>query len=184
MHDFTGTDRFTIVRRIGAGGMGIVYEAYDKERDVRVALKTLPKVDAAALYRFKHEFRALTDVVHPNLVALYQLISVGEQWFFTMEFVNGCDFLEYVRPQAVAASEGKTGLTSSLSTPQGETVDYLHSPKADKGIARTRACATRPSWGRNSTIACARRCGNWPTAFAPCTKPASCTGTSSPPTSW
>ena len=71
MHEFAGTERFTIVRRIGVGGMGIVYEAYDKERDVRVALKTLPRVDAAALYRFKQEFRALTDVVHPNLVALY-----------------------------------------------------------------------------------------------------------------
>ena len=133
LHEFTGTERFTIVRRIGAGGMGIVYEAYDKERDARVALKTLPKVDAAALYRFKNEFRTLTDVVHPNLVALHQLISVGEQWFFTMEFVNGCDFLEYIRPQGVALSEPKKGLTSSLGTSQGETVDHTPAGVEHKG---------------------------------------------------
>src|SRR5262245_27493020 len=114
--DFKGTDRFVIVRRIGAGGMGVVYEALDKERNERVALKTLPQIDPRALYLFKQEFRSLTDVAHPNLAALHELISVGEQWFFTMEFVDGINFLEYVR-------KGIPGMTSP-STPadRAETV--------------------------------------------------------------
>ena len=78
--DFTGTERFGIVRRIGAGGMGVVYEAHDRERDARVALKTLHRLDAEALYRLKQEFRALTDISHPNLIQLYELFSVGGQW--------------------------------------------------------------------------------------------------------
>jgi tetratricopeptide (TPR) repeat protein/tRNA A-37 threonylcarbamoyl transferase component Bud32 len=98
--EFSGGGRFAVVRRIGAGGMGVVYEAFDRERQVRVALKTLPQVEARALLRFKEEFRNLADVSHPNLAALYELFSIGDEWFFSMELVDGQDFLEYVRPSS------------------------------------------------------------------------------------
>ncbi|HEY0133582.1 MAG TPA: protein kinase, partial [Nannocystis sp.] len=86
---------YTIVRLIGRGGMGAVYEAHDERGEV-VALKTLRGCEPAALVRFKHEFRALSDLVHPNLALLYSLAVTGDQAFLTMERIDGVDFLTYV----------------------------------------------------------------------------------------
>jgi serine/threonine protein kinase len=92
-----GRERFEIGRQIGAGGMGIVYEAFDHDRRMAVALKTIPRVDGNALIRLKSEFRALADVTHPNLVTLYDLVSDAQGTFFTMELISGIDFLRHVR---------------------------------------------------------------------------------------
>src|SRR5690349_14071144 len=89
--------RFTIRRRLGEGGMGVVYEAFDEDRRVAVALKTLRHFDGMALARFKREFRALSGLSHPNLVALDELFVEDNNWFFTMELVVGVDFVCYAR---------------------------------------------------------------------------------------
>ena len=94
---FAGTDRFAVVRFLGSGGFGTVYEAYDRQRRALVALKILHRADAAGLFRLKREFRALADLSHPNLVSLYELLSEREHWFISMELVSGCDFLGFVR---------------------------------------------------------------------------------------
>jgi eukaryotic-like serine/threonine-protein kinase len=94
---FSGTDRFEVRRRLGEGGMGIVYEAFDRERSSVVALKTIRRMDAQGLYRLKQEFRALADLQHDNLISLHELICDGDLWFFTMELVAGQDFLSFVR---------------------------------------------------------------------------------------
>ena len=89
--------RFQIVRALGQGGMGVVYEALDAARAGRVALKTLTRCRAQDLYRLKNEFRSLADVAHPNLVALHEFICDDDTWFFTMDLLQGEDFLAYVR---------------------------------------------------------------------------------------
>jgi eukaryotic-like serine/threonine-protein kinase len=134
--DFSATERFSIIRRLGAGGMGVVYEAYDRERDVRVALKTLRRFDARELYRFKREFRALADVIHPNLVALHELIGVGEQWFFTMEIVHGVHFLDFVcdRPKA-SSVETRTAFGTAPSADEiGGRVTPRTTPTQQEGM--------------------------------------------------
>jgi hypothetical protein len=91
-------DRFEIVRKIGEGGMGVVYEAFDAERRSKVALKTLSRLEAGDVYRLKNEFRALSDVSHPNLVRLHELFADEGQWFFSMDLVDGVRFDTWVRP--------------------------------------------------------------------------------------
>jgi eukaryotic-like serine/threonine-protein kinase len=95
--DFHGTSRFEIRRHLGTGGMGAVYQAYDRDRKEDVALKTVLRADPTAVYLFKREFRNLADVAHPNLVNLYELLYEEGHWFFTMELLDGVDFLGYIR---------------------------------------------------------------------------------------
>ncbi len=104
--DFADTERFKVLRRLGKGGMGVVYEVFDAERDQHVALKTLKRLSANAVLRFKNEFRALQNLHHPNLVRLEELFEKGGKWFFTMELIEGVSLLEYVRSDG-----GKPGPT-------------------------------------------------------------------------
>ena len=113
---FVGTERFTLLRRLGTGGMGVVYEAHDRMMDKVVALKTLTRAEAEHIYRFKREFRALADVSHPNLVTLYELMSDGPNWFFTMELVDGVTFIQYVRQ--AAAGEPAADIDNTLPAPR------------------------------------------------------------------
>jgi serine/threonine protein kinase/tetratricopeptide (TPR) repeat protein len=131
-HDFLGTERFRIRRRLGSGGMGVVYEAHDRETDKLVALKTLTRAEASHISRFKNEFRSLADVSHPNLVALYEFMVEGQYWFFTMELVKGVNFLEHVRPgyQARRRQSSKTP-TLLKSTQAGSPPELLADYEAE-----------------------------------------------------
>ncbi len=90
-----GSERFVIREKLGSGAFGDVFRAYDQELQTTVALKTLHRADPAAIYHFKNEFRSLSGVTHPNLVQLFELLSKDDRWFFTMELVEGLNFVEY-----------------------------------------------------------------------------------------
>ncbi len=89
-------DRYEVLRRIGAGGMGVVYEVMDRERSQRLALKTITNPNIEKVFQLKREFRALADLSHPNLVALYDLVVDDDRCFFTMELLDGSDLLAYL----------------------------------------------------------------------------------------
>ncbi len=93
-------NRFVIERLVGSGGMGVVYRAHDNRHGTSIALKTLLSANSSAIYRLKQEFRALADLVHPNLVGLHELFfdEALNQWFFTMDLVPGDPLLERLGP--------------------------------------------------------------------------------------
>lgn len=95
--EFRGTERYELRALLGVGAMGVVYEAFDRELGVVVALKCLPSTSPQAALRFKREFRSLRDLHHENLVKLGELVSVDDQLFFTMELIDGTDIVSYCR---------------------------------------------------------------------------------------
>jgi tetratricopeptide (TPR) repeat protein len=100
-------DRYLIIGLLGAGGMGVVYAAYDPQLDRKVALKLIGRhggesdVERARLAR---EARALARLNHPNATTIYDAGIDGARWFVAMEFVDGGDLAGWLRaaPRGVA----------------------------------------------------------------------------------
>jgi len=90
-------DRYVIERELGSGAFGTVYAARDSETGQLVALKRLYRMSAEALAHFKHEFRSVQGLAHPNIVRLDGLFEHPSGWLIAMEFVEGTDLLSYVR---------------------------------------------------------------------------------------
>ena len=89
--------RYRVEERLGRGSMGVVYRVYDHQRDARLALKCLTRVEPSTILQFKNEFRALADLTHPHLITLYDLVAMEDTWFFTMELLSGLDLVTHIR---------------------------------------------------------------------------------------
>src|SRR5687767_13206441 len=99
---------YEIVAMLGAGGMGEVYQAYDKKLERRVAVKVLPEVfalHADRIARLQREARVLASLNHPSIAALYGLEHVDEVHFLVMELVEGETLEDRLKRGPVAAEE-------------------------------------------------------------------------------
>jgi serine/threonine protein kinase/tetratricopeptide (TPR) repeat protein len=92
--------RFELIEELGAGGMGIVYRAFDKEIGEEIALKVLhPDIalDQKTVERFRNEIKLARKITHKNVCRMHELHQDGKQLFITMEYVPGQDLKEIIK---------------------------------------------------------------------------------------
>jgi hypothetical protein len=103
---------FRILREIGRGGMGVVYEARQISLNRRVALKVLPlaaMLDARRLERFRHEAQAAAMLRHPHIVAVHSVGCERGVHYYAMDFIEGPSLAEVVQQLRAESKEQGAG---------------------------------------------------------------------------
>lgn len=132
----TLSNRFEIVRRLGAGGYGEVFEAIDHRVEARVAVKRLWHADPDAILRFKREFRTRQDIEHPNLVHVGELLEVDGEWLLTMELIVGTPWLRFVRRDPMRLASTARQVAEALSALHD--ADLIHCDVKPSNVLVTR----------------------------------------------
>ncbi len=102
--------RYIVLSRLGGGGMGVVYGAYDPQLDRKVALKLLRTEGAAlagrdAQARLLREAQAMARLSHPNVIAVHDVGTLGEEVFIAMEFIDGRTLTRWLKEKERAPRE-------------------------------------------------------------------------------
>ncbi len=92
LHQRLEHDRYELLRVLGSGSSGVVYEALDHHTGARVALKRLRLESPDDFLQLKNEFRSVSGITHPSLVQLGRLVCDHIDCFFTMRHVDGVTF--------------------------------------------------------------------------------------------
>ncbi|APW58997.1 Serine/threonine-protein kinase PrkC [Paludisphaera borealis] len=110
---------FRIIREVGRGGMGVVYEAIQLSLDRRVALKVLPNasaLDSKQLRRFQLEAQAAAGLQHPHIVEVYSTGTAEGTPYYAMRFIEGRDLAQVVRDRRAQNERRDTGASPQAAS--------------------------------------------------------------------
>jgi len=109
---------YTILEKLGEGGMGVVYKAEDTRLERQVAIKFLPREVAAqdqAKRRFKIEAKAAAALNHPNIATIHQIEEVDDKMFIVMEYVDGQNLRQLVQTQGAIPVEDAINCATQIA---------------------------------------------------------------------
>ncbi len=92
--------RYEMISVLGIGGMAVVYKAFDHKLKRNVAIKVLRDdvaVDSQSRRRFRTEYQAVGMLSHPNIRAVYDVVSSGDTEYIVMEYVEGINLKQYLK---------------------------------------------------------------------------------------
>jgi serine/threonine protein kinase/tetratricopeptide (TPR) repeat protein len=107
---------FRLLREVGRGGMGVVYEAEQLSLRRKVALKILPSaalLDSRRLQRFQHEAQAAAQLHHPHIVPIFAVGQDQGIHYYAMQFVSGQSVATYINSLREASKRGAAGAGSA-----------------------------------------------------------------------
>ncbi len=117
--------QYEIVRQIGAGGMGMVYEGTDRSLGRRVAIKKMRdelRVNARERERFVIEAKTVAALRHPNVVDIYTIAEEGDDVYLVFEYVQGKTVHDVIQAQGRLRPEDAARVTRAM----GEALGYAH----------------------------------------------------------
>jgi serine/threonine protein kinase len=118
--------RYLILREIGRGGMGVVYEARHADLDRRVAIKVIAAhlaSDESFLRRFRWESRTAASIEHPNVVPIYDAGEQDRELFLAMRFIDGVNLEQRIQGSGPLEAIHACGLINQVA----EGLDAVHS---------------------------------------------------------
>lgn len=121
--------RYEMLSVLGIGGMAVVYKAFDHKLKRNVAIKVLRDdvaMDGDSRRRFRTEYQAVGKLSHPNIRAVYDVVSTGDTEYIVMEYVDGINLKQYLKKKGSLSWRE----TLHFSTQIAKALSHAHS----KGI--------------------------------------------------
>ena len=121
-------DSYLLHKEIGRGGMAIIFNATDERTGKIVALKIMSSRENNNDFqeRFQREFKALSNLNHPNVLQVFERGEINGQPYFTMEYLEGETLKDHVKSWTKISSTERFAKARNILIQMAKALDYIH----------------------------------------------------------